>query len=34
MKTVNKTHWRTDHMRAFIQRVALDEIEAPARKAL
>jgi hypothetical protein len=34
MKIVNKTHWRTAHLRAFIQRVALDEIEVPARKAL
>jgi hypothetical protein len=34
MQIVNKTHWRTGHLRAFIQRVALGEIEAPARKAL
>ena len=34
MKIVNKTHWRTSHLRDFIRRVALSEIEAPARKAL
>ncbi len=34
MKIVNETHWRTDHLRAFIQRVAEVELDGPARKAL
>jgi hypothetical protein len=34
MKIINKTHWRTDHLRAFIARLAKDELEPAARKAL
>lgn len=31
MKIVNKTHWRTDQMRAVLQRCAEMELEAPHR---
>lgn len=34
MKIINNTHWRSEHLRAFITRIAQDEIEPSARKAL
>jgi hypothetical protein len=34
MKIVNKTHWRTNHLRSFIQRIAKVEIDGPTHKAL
>jgi hypothetical protein len=34
MKLVNLTHWKSEHLRAIIARVALDELEAGARKRL
>lgn len=32
MKITNRTKWRTDHLRAFITRVAQDELDARDRK--
>ncbi len=34
MKVDNRTHWRTDHLRAFLSRVAADELEPQKRKRL
>jgi predicted SprT family Zn-dependent metalloprotease len=34
VKIENKTHWRTDHLRAFISRIAKEELGAEARKRL
>jgi hypothetical protein len=34
MKIINKTHWRTDHLRAFAQRVAQEELSAEKRAKL
>jgi hypothetical protein len=32
MKIINKTHWRSDHIKAIAQRVALDELDPAVRK--
>jgi len=34
MRLINKTHWRTDHLRAIIQRVALEELQPAERKRM
>ena len=34
MKIQNETRWRTDHLRAFVARVAEDELDVPKRKML
>lgn len=34
MKIINKTHWRKDDLRAIFSRVAKEELEPAARKAL
>ncbi len=34
MRIENRTHWRTDHLRAFLYRVGKEELEASTRKAL
>ncbi len=34
MRINNQTHWRTDHLRAFISRVAQDELDPAQRKRL
>lgn len=34
MRIINETHWRTDHLRAFISRVAQDELNPKQRKRL
>ena len=34
MKIINRTHWRTDHLRAFLSRVAETELTAGRRKRL
>ena len=32
MKLINKTHWRSDHIMAFVKRVAEAELDPPQRK--
>ena len=32
MKIINRTHWRTEHLRAFAQRVAAEELEPGRRR--
>lgn len=34
MKVENYTHWRTDHLRGFVTRIAQDELEPAQRKRL
>jgi hypothetical protein len=34
MKILNKTHWRTDHLRAFATRVAQDELDPAKRRRI
>lgn len=34
MKIINKTNWRTDHLRAFVARIAQDELDPAKRKLL
>ena len=34
MKFLNQTHWRTDHLKAIIQRVAEDELSPSQRKTM
>jgi hypothetical protein len=34
MKIVNETHWRTDHLKAFVSRIAGYELNAAQRKPL
>jgi hypothetical protein len=34
MKIINRTHWRTDHLRAFVSRVAKDELDPAKRKVM
>lgn len=33
MKITNQTHWRTDHLKAFVNRVAQDELDPEKRKS-
>src|SRR5215472_14739094 len=32
LRVINKTHWRTDHIRAFVNRVAQEELDPEKRK--
>jgi hypothetical protein len=34
VKIINKTHWKTEHLRAFVQRIAAEELSPEARARL